>query len=80
MTPEQRSADARQPLGLAILGATGSVGSSTLDVVARHPQRYRVHALTAHTSAQPLLALCERQRPRYAVLSGCTADAALRRR
>ena len=80
MTPEQRSADARQPLGLAILGATGSVGSSTLDVVARHPQRYRVHALTAHAAAEPLLALCARHRPRHAVLSGRTEDAALRRR
>jgi 1-deoxy-D-xylulose-5-phosphate reductoisomerase len=80
MMPGNRKPDARQPLGLVILGATGSVGSSTLDVVARHPQRYRVHALTAHTSAQPLLALCERHRPRHAVLSGCAEDAALRRR
>jgi 1-deoxy-D-xylulose-5-phosphate reductoisomerase len=80
MKPEQRDADARQPLGLAILGATGSIGSSTLDVVARHPQRYRVQALTAHASAEPLLALCERHRPRHAVLSGRTEDAALRRR
>jgi len=80
MTPEHRQAHARQPSGLVILGATGSVGSSTLDVVARHPRRYRVHALTAHTSAQPLLALCERHRPRCAVLSGRAEDSALRRR
>jgi 1-deoxy-D-xylulose-5-phosphate reductoisomerase len=80
MTPEIRKADARQPRGLVILGASGSIGSSTLDVVARHPQRYRVHALTAHTSVLPLLALCERHRPRQAVLSGCAEDAALRRR
>jgi 1-deoxy-D-xylulose-5-phosphate reductoisomerase len=80
MTQELHTADGRAPRGLAILGATGSIGSSTLDVVARHPQRYRVHALSAHTSAQPLLALCERHRPRRAVLSGCAEDAALRLR
>jgi 1-deoxy-D-xylulose-5-phosphate reductoisomerase len=80
MMPAPRKADPQQPLGLVILGATGSIGASTLDVVARHPQRYRMHALTAHTSAQPLLALCERHRPRQAVLSGCAEDAALRRR
>jgi 1-deoxy-D-xylulose-5-phosphate reductoisomerase len=80
MRPEFYKGDSRQPLGLVILGATGSVGSSTLEVVARHPERYRVQALTAHTSAQPLLALCERHRPRHAVLSGCVEDAALRRR
>jgi 1-deoxy-D-xylulose-5-phosphate reductoisomerase len=80
MTPQIHPADPGPPSGLAILGATGSIGSSTLDVVARHPRRYRVHALTAHTSTQPLLALCERHRPRQAVLSGCAEDAALRRR
>ncbi|MDH3319083.1 MAG: 1-deoxy-D-xylulose-5-phosphate reductoisomerase [Betaproteobacteria bacterium] len=80
MTPAQRHADSRQALGLVILGATGSIGSSTLDVVARHPQRYSVRALTAHTSTQRLLKLCDRHRPRQAVLSGCVEDAALRRR
>jgi len=57
-------------VNLAVLGATGSIGASTLDVVARHPGRYRVFALTAHTSADALLALCRTHRPRYAVLSG----------
>jgi len=66
--------------GLTLLGATGSIGASTLDVVARHPDRFRVHALTAHRSAEALLALCLRHAPRYAVLSGLTEDAALRRR
>jgi 1-deoxy-D-xylulose-5-phosphate reductoisomerase len=79
MMPEHRKADARQPSGLIILGATGSIGSSTLDVAARHPERYRVHALTAHTSAPALLALCQRHRPRYAALSGIAEDAMLRR-
>ena len=66
--------------GLTLLGATGSIGASTLDVVARHPGRYRVFALTAHKTAAALLALCERHAPRYAVLSGVAEDAALRRR
>jgi 1-deoxy-D-xylulose-5-phosphate reductoisomerase len=35
---------------VTVLGATGSIGKSTLDVIARHPERYRVYALTAHTS------------------------------
>jgi len=66
--------------GLTILGATGSIGASTLDVVARHPDRFRVFALTAHRSADALLALCLRHAPRYAVLSGFQEDGGLRRR
>ncbi len=65
---------------LTILGATGSIGQSTLDVVTRHSDRYAVHALTAHTSADDLLALCKRHEPRYAVLSGLVEDGELRRR
>ena len=68
------------PKSLTLLGATGSVGASTLDVVARHPDRYRVFALTAHRSAEQLLALAARHRPRYAVLSGLDEDRTLRRR
>jgi 1-deoxy-D-xylulose-5-phosphate reductoisomerase len=66
--------------GLTLLGATGSIGASTLDVVARHPGRFRVFALTAHRSADALLALCLRHAPRYAVLSGLPEDGELRRR
>jgi 1-deoxy-D-xylulose-5-phosphate reductoisomerase len=66
--------------GLTVLGATGSIGASTLDVVARHPGRFHVVALTAHRSADALLALCRRHAPRYAVLSGLEEDAGLRRR
>ncbi len=65
-------------MNLAIFGATGSVGKSTLDVVARHPGRYRVFALTANGSAASLLELCRRHRPRYAVLSGMARDGALK--
>jgi len=66
--------------GLTLLGATGSIGASTLDVVGRHAARLRVFALTANRSADELLALCARHAPRYAVLSGVAEDAALRRR
>ena len=66
--------------GLTLLGATGSIGASTLDVVARHPDRYRLFALTAHRAADALLALCLRHAPRYAVLSGLREDQGLRRR
>jgi 1-deoxy-D-xylulose-5-phosphate reductoisomerase len=57
-------------MNLAVLGATGSIGASTLDVMAGHPERYRVFALTAHASADALLELCRVHRPRFAVLSG----------
>jgi len=65
--------------GLTILGATGSIGANTLDVIARHPDRYLPFALTAHRSAQALLDLCVRHQPRYAVLSGYAEDPELRR-
>jgi 1-deoxy-D-xylulose-5-phosphate reductoisomerase len=67
-------------VNLAIFGATGSVGTSTLDVVARHAGRYRVFALTANGSADALLELCRRHRPRYAVLSGVSPDRSLEKR
>jgi 1-deoxy-D-xylulose-5-phosphate reductoisomerase len=66
--------------GLTLLGATGSIGASTLDVIARHPERFHAFALTAHRSADALLGLCLRHAPRYAVLSGLQEDAGLRRR
>ena len=40
--------------GITILGSTGSIGVSTLDVIARHPERFRVVALTAHRNAERL--------------------------
>jgi 1-deoxy-D-xylulose-5-phosphate reductoisomerase len=67
-------------VNLAIFGATGSIGSNTLDVVARHRGRYRVFALTANDSAEPLLELCRQHQPRYAVLSGVKENRALKDR
>jgi 1-deoxy-D-xylulose-5-phosphate reductoisomerase len=60
-------------MNVAVLGATGSIGASTLDVIARHPGRYRVFALTANASADALLELCRTHRPRYAVLSDASS-------
>jgi 1-deoxy-D-xylulose-5-phosphate reductoisomerase len=66
-------------MNLAVLGATGSVGASTLDVAARHPDRYKVFALTANGSADALLKLCRIHKPRYAVLSGTPESKDLRK-
>jgi 1-deoxy-D-xylulose-5-phosphate reductoisomerase len=54
--------------GICILGATGSIGVSTLDVVARHPDRYKVIALTANNNIDVLFEQCLLHRPEYAVL------------
>lgn len=53
---------------VTVLGSTGSIGGSTLDVIARHPDRYRVYALTAHTSKEALLDQCLTHHPCVAVL------------
>ena len=53
---------------LVVLGATGSIGVNTLDVVARHPDRFEVLALTANRQVEGLFEQCRRFRPRYAVL------------
>ena len=59
---------------LAILGATGSIGASTLDVVARHPDRFQVVALSGHSRVELLAAQCRLCHPAYAVV-GSAADA-----
>ena len=61
---------------ITILGATGSIGASTLDVLARHPERYRVHALSAHSRVEELAQACRVHRPQRAVVG--TAEAAAR--
>jgi 1-deoxy-D-xylulose-5-phosphate reductoisomerase len=65
---------------LAVLGATGSVGVNTLDVVARHPERFDVFALTAMRRADMLEQQCLRWKPRYAVLGDAAAANALQQR
>lgn len=64
---------------LTLLGATGSIGDSTLDVVARHPERFRVGALAAHRNHEKLLALCRRFRPPVAALADVDAAQTLSR-
>jgi 1-deoxy-D-xylulose-5-phosphate reductoisomerase len=53
---------------VCILGSTGSIGTSTLDVLSRHPDRFEVFALTAHHRVDELLAQCLAWKPRFAVL------------
>jgi 1-deoxy-D-xylulose-5-phosphate reductoisomerase len=64
---------------LTLLGATGSIGDSALDVVARHPDRFVVTALTAHRQWEKLAALCRRHRPEVAALFDPDAARALER-
>jgi 1-deoxy-D-xylulose-5-phosphate reductoisomerase len=66
------------PQRLCLLGATGSIGRSTLDVVARHPQRYEVFALSAQSRIDDLAQLCLRFRPRHAVVADDAGAARLR--
>ncbi|MCI1015474.1 1-deoxy-D-xylulose-5-phosphate reductoisomerase [Herbaspirillum sp. C7C2] len=64
---------------ISILGSTGSIGVSTLDVVARHPDRYRVHALSAHARVAELAEQCQRFRPQVAVVGSAEAAAELQK-
>ncbi|MHC5349572.1 1-deoxy-D-xylulose-5-phosphate reductoisomerase [Metapseudomonas furukawaii] len=57
-----------RPQRITVLGATGSIGLSTLDVIARHPERYQAFALTGFTRLAELERLCLRHRPRFAVV------------
>ncbi|MFT7338081.1 MAG: 1-deoxy-D-xylulose-5-phosphate reductoisomerase [Marinobacter maritimus] len=58
---------------ITVLGATGSIGLSTLDVIRRHPGRFSVYALTAGTRAEELAALCREFHPKVAVMADATA-------
>lgn len=62
-----------RPLRISVLGATGSIGLSTLDVIARHPQRYEVFAISGFSRLTELQALCIRHRPRFAVVPDAPA-------
>ncbi len=66
--------------GVAILGSTGSVGVNTLDVLARHPDRFEVIALTASTRVEAMLAQCVAFRPLLAVMADAASAAELARR
>ncbi len=66
--------------GITVLGSTGSIGVSTLDVVARHPDRYRIVALTADRNVEALHQQCLRFHPDYAVLADEPSADELRQR
>jgi 1-deoxy-D-xylulose-5-phosphate reductoisomerase len=66
-----------QQRNLTILGSTGSIGTSTLDVAARHPERFSVFALSAHRQAEQLVEQCRRFRPRFAVIADASLHAAV---
>ena len=55
--------------GICILGATGSIGVNTLDVAARHPEKYKIIALSANSQVDRLVEQCEKYQPEYAVMA-----------
>jgi 1-deoxy-D-xylulose-5-phosphate reductoisomerase len=64
---------------LCILGSTGSIGTNTLDVAARHPGRFEVFALTAHSQLEALAAQCLQWQPRFAAVPSAEGARNLRR-
>ena len=70
----------RQPstVGVTVLGATGSIGRQSLDILARHPDKFHVHALSARARWSDLLEPCRRFAPRLVVLDDVDAAAQLR--
>ncbi len=64
--------------GVAVLGSTGSIGRSTLDVIERHPDRYRVVALAANRDVEGMLAQCRRHRPDLAAMADTQSAESLR--
>ena len=65
---------------IAVLGATGSIGASTLDVIGRHPDRFRASVLSAHRNVAALAALCAAHRPELAVITDPALEGELARR
>ena len=66
------------PRRIAVFGATGSIGASALDVIARHPEQMRATALAAGNKVEELIALCIAHRPDHAVIADARGFAALR--
>ncbi|MFT5548341.1 MAG: 1-deoxy-D-xylulose-5-phosphate reductoisomerase [Candidatus Azotimanducaceae bacterium] len=54
---------------VTILGGTGSIGASSLDVIAQHPTQYSIYAVTANTNVEKMLSICLQYQPRFAVMS-----------
>ena len=64
---------------VSILGATGSIGLNTIEVISRHPDKYKIFALSANKSWQKMLLLCKTHMPTYAVLIDPDAAESLRK-
>ncbi|HHL31104.1 MAG TPA: 1-deoxy-D-xylulose-5-phosphate reductoisomerase [Oceanospirillales bacterium] len=54
---------------IVVLGATGSIGDSTLDIIARHPDKFNVYAISGHANINKLAQLCHKHKPEYAIIS-----------
>lgn len=63
--------------GVTVLGSTGSIGVNTLDVISRHPESFKVEALTANNQVERLFSQCQQHHPAYAVMANETAAAQL---
>ena len=66
------------PQRITVLGSTGSIGTNTLDVIARHPQRFQVFALTGATQVDVMLRQCAQFKPRFVVMARDDAAQALK--
>src|SRR5512147_2947010 len=78
--PDPAMSAAVSPLRVCVLGSTGSVGVSTLDVIARHPGRFEVFALTGASRVDELATQCLRWKPRFAAMPDAARAKALRER
>lgn len=65
---------------VAVLGATGSIGTNTLDVISRHPDRFRASVLAARHNVEALTELCARHRPDLVIIADTALEAELARR
>lgn len=72
--------DVHKPRGVAVLGATGSIGINTLDVISRHPDRFTVVVLTANTQVDRLFEQCKRLQPRAAIMADAQSAERLRQK
>ncbi len=66
-------------IGICLLGATGSIGDSTLDVISRHTDHYRIIALTANSQTPKMVKLCQQFKPDYAVMASESAAETLQK-
>ena len=60
---------------ITILGCTGSIGQSTLDIIRQHPDKFELSACTAHKNLQAMRSICEEFSPSYAALADASAQA-----